>query len=229
MLNTEARTILKEMVAINNSMIVAPTMTGCDEFKGIIFKLNLDQVDPDIKEFGIFDSTSFLQAMDLLDDPTITLNDNVISAKDANTTIDYITSTPSSLDYIDIPTKNIDTTVAAESILEFGFGTDIINKIKKAKSVFKTFDTLFITNNDGKVNISIGNENTFSKNNNSWSTNIAPTLNTNKDFTIAVTLDSVMKLPVLDLVAKVKYNTERDTYRLVLMNDLITFVLNLKT
>jgi hypothetical protein len=93
MLNPKVREVLKSLIPINNQMIIAPEMTGADEFKSIVFKVDLQAVDPDIKEFGIFDTTSFLAALDLLEDPEIEFDEthHVIKAKDENSsTIDSL-------------------------------------------------------------------------------------------------------------------------------------------
>ena len=140
----------------------------------------------------------------------------------------YITSDVSSLDYVQIPENVIDTTVAVESTTEFSFSDDVLAKIKKAKSVFKNFDTLFISNNSTGVTLSIGNENTFSKNNNSWTLKLDSTIDQGNEYNIAVPLDSIMKIPQMSYTARIKYNSQKDTYRVVLDNDIITFILSLK-
>lgn len=230
MLNTDTRELLKNLLSINNSMIIAPTMTGCDEFKNILFKAELHKIDSGLQEFGIFDATVFLQAMELLEEPVISFDDatNKITAKDENTSIEYIASDISSLDYVQVPEENIDTTVAAASVTEFAFDTDTLGKIKKAKAVFKNFDTLFVQNDGTVITLSIGNQNTFSKNNNSWTLNIEPTLNNGSEFNLALPLDSIMKLPLMGYSAQVKYNEKRDTHRVVVQNELLAFVLSLK-
>ena len=232
MLNEETRAVLKNLIPINNSMIIAPTMTGCDEFKNILFKVNLDKIDPDIVEFGIFDVSVFLQAMDLLEKPRIDFIEDQkrIVASDENTEIEYITSDVSSLDYVQVPVKNIDTTAAADSVVEFNLDTSVLQKIKKVQAVFKNFDTLQIDSKKGNVKISIGNENTFSKNNNSWKLDIKPDLTggENSEFQLSVPLDSIMKLPLMSYDVRVKYNPKRDAYRIIIDNSLMTFLLSVK-
>ena len=232
MLNEETRAVLKNLIPINNSMIIAPTMTGCDEFKNILFKVDLSKIDPDITEFGIFDVSVFLQAMDLLEKPQITFNaeEKRIVASDENTEIEYITSGVSFLDYVQVPVKNIDTTVSANSVVEFSLDSTVLQKIKKVQAVFKNFDTLQINSKENNVQISIGNENTFSKNNNSWKLDIKPDLfnGANSEFQIAIPLESIMKLPLMSYDVRVKYNEKRDAYRIIIDNSLMTFLLSVK-
>ena len=226
MLNKEVREFLKDLVPINNSMIIADTMCGADEFKSMIFKANLGKLDK-TEEFGIFDTAVFLQALDLLENPEITFDEKTsrIKAKDETTSLEYITSDISSLDYIQIPEKTIDTTVAAPSVYSFGVDSAVLAGIKKAKAVFKNFDTLHINSKTNEI--SIGNDNTFSQNNNSWKSKVDPAINT-KEFIISLPLDSIMKLPNMGYTLSVKHNEKRDAYRVVVENELITFVLSLK-
>jgi hypothetical protein len=226
MLNKEVREFLKDLIPINNSMIISDTMTGADEFKSMIFKANLGKLDK-TEEFGIFDMAVFLQALDLLEDPKISFDNETsrIKAEDGTTALEYITSDVSSLDYIQIPVKAIDTTVAVPSVYSFGLDSSILAGIKKAKAVFKNFDTLHINSKTNEI--SIGNENTFSQNNNTWKSKVQPTIN-NKEFIISLPLDSIMKLPNMGYTLSVNYNEDRDAYRVVVSNELITFVLSLK-
>lgn len=228
MINESVRALLKNLIPINNSMVISPIMTGKDEFKSVMFKTDLTVLDKDIEEFGIFDTSVFLSAMDLMESPEITFDGiSTITAKDENTTVNYITSTISSLDYVSINPEIIDSSIATESCLEFPFTKDTLANIKKAKGVFKSFDTLFIDAKDS-VTVSLGNENTFSKTNNSWTLKAEPSLNPTREFFISLPLDSIMKLPDMDYTLRVKYNEKRDAYRIIINNEVIDFLLSLK-
>ena len=208
-------------------MIITNTMTGCDEFKSLLFKANIGAIDDIPDEVGIFDTANFLAAMDLLEDPTITLKDKMITATDGDTTLQFLTSDVSSLDDVQVDVKKIDTTVAVPSTLEFLFTDEIVKKIKKASAVFKTFDTIWLIN--GRTpEIKLGTKNSFSKSNNAFSIKIDTTLNDGKDFNIALPIDSVLKVPSMEYNFQVKFNEARDSYRVVLANDLLTFVLSLQ-
>ncbi len=228
MLTNETRTLLKSLIPINNSMIIESVMHGSDEFKSIIFRANLDQLETGIETFGIFDTANFLGSLDLLEDPEVTIVDNSIVATDATSTLKFITSDPSSLD-IDINPKVIDSTIAVGSVLEFSLTSDLLQKIKKASAVFKTFDSLFIIKEGEKINLKLGAKDSFSKSNNSFSTVVVPSLDeSEKDFELAIPLESVLKLPVFDYELLVKYNAEKDVYRVACENALLTFILSLK-
>ncbi len=228
MLKNETRTLLKSLIPINNSMIIEDEMFGSDEFKSIIFKANLKELEEGIETFGIFDVSNFLGSLDLLENPEISIENNSIVATDESSTLKFITSDPSSLD-IDINPKVIDTTLAVDSILEFGLTSELLQKIKKASAVFKTFDSLFIVKESEKITLKLGAKDSFSKSNNSFSIAIAPSLNTGEnDFELAIPLESILKLPVFDYQLLVKYNSDKDVFRVVCKNALLTFILSLK-
>jgi hypothetical protein len=228
MLNKDSRALLKSMLPINNSMIIEDTTYGRDEFSSILFKLNLKEVEQEsITPFGIFDMGSFLSALDLLDDPNINLESNIITAKDSNSTLKFVTSDISSLEDIQVKPSIIDSTLAVDSILEFNFGAAALAKIKKASSTFKVFDTLFIVKDKNGTNLKMGTKDSFSKSNNSFSMNIDPDVDSDKEFEIALPLESVLKIPAMDFTFMVKYNEKRDAYRVVLNNTLMTFVMSL--
>jgi hypothetical protein len=228
MLSKDTRAIMKSMLAINNSMIIEDTTYGKDEFSSILFKLNLNELESEpLTPFGIFDMASFLSALDLLDEPTVTLSGNTISASDANSTLKFVTSDISSLEDIQVKPSVIESTVKVPSILEFNFGSAAIGKLKRASATFKTFDTAFIVKEGDDIQIKMGTKDSFSKSNNSFSMKIEADVDAGKDFEVALPLESLLKIPSMDFTLAVKYNEARDAYRVVLENSLLTFVMSL--
>lgn len=227
MLNKDTRAILKSLIPINNSMIIEPVMHGADEYKSLLFRAKLNEIEDDIQEFGIFDTSSFLSSLDLLDEAVISFADNRITASDTNSTLTFITSDISALEDITIKPSVIDTTLIVDSIVEFGFGSDLLARIKKASGVFKSFDTLFIINNGKNIQLKMGTKDSFSKSNNSFAINVDTDVNTGKEFELALPLESISKIPSMNYTLHVKYNTDKDAYRVVLDNTLLTFVMSL--
>ena len=229
MLTNETRTILKSLIPINNSQIIAKETLGEDEFKTILYKLNLEALEnEDFPEFGIFDMSNFLSSLDLLDNPEIFLKDNKITATDGNTELTYIISDPDLLD-IEVNPKVIESTLNTNSVLEFDIGTDLFAKIKKAAGVFKTFDSLFIVKTDDSIKLKLGAKDSFNSSNNSFSINVNPSEDSStKDYDLAIPLESILKVPAMSYTFMLKYNEERDAYRVAIQNELLTFILSLK-
>ena len=228
MINSNTKELLKQLLPINNQMIIQNTMTGADEFKSLLFKANIGAIDDIPEEVGIFDTANFLAAMDLLEDATVTLKNKMLTATDGDTTLQFLTSDVSSLDDVQVDVKKIDTTVAVPSTLEFMFTDEIVKKVKKASAVFKTFDTLWVINENRTTEIKLGTKNSFSKSNNAFSIKLDTTLNLGKEFSIALPIDSILKVPSMEYTFCVKYNEKRDAYRVTLENELLTFVMSLQ-
>lgn len=230
MITNETRTILKSLLSVNNEMIIEPTMHGADEFKSIMFRANLNRLEDDFEEFGIYDTASFLNALELLDNPEITLEDNgsMIKAKDSNSEMKFVTSPPSSLDSVQINPRVIDSTLKIDTILEFSFDTELINTIKKTAGVFKTFDTAFLINSEEGTFLKLGAKDSFSRSNNSFSVKVDTVINTEKEFELAIPLEGFLKFPAMEYDFKVKHNEEKDAYRVILENELLIFLLSLK-
>ena len=227
MITKDTRSILKNLIPINNSMIVEPVMHGTDEFKGITFRANLDIIEDDIQEFGIFDMSSFLNSLDLLEDADVSLDGNRIIAQDKDSKLEFITTDPSALEDVAGNPRVIDSTLNANSAIEFNFGSEMLNRIKKASGVFKTFDTLFVLKNGNDVSLKMGTKDTYNKSNNSFAISVDTTLATDKDFEIALPIESLLKIPAVDYNFIVKYNEEKDIYRVVVQNDILVFVMSL--
>jgi len=229
MINEATRSILKQLKAVNNQMILSNETYGCNEFKSILFKADLALAGDNIpEEFGIFDMTNFISALELLEEPEVSYDAStkVVTAKDGNSTLQFLTSTPDSLDNVQINPKLISSTVAAESVFECQITDGHLKQIKKAQGVFKNFDTLWIDNTNEAM-MKLGTKNSFSKSNNAFSIKLEAGINT-KEFSISLPLESLMVLPDMDYTLRVKYNSERDAYRVVLDNPLLTFVLSLQ-
>jgi len=228
MLTKDTRGLLKNLLLINNKMILNSVSYGTDEFKTIYYKAELNKIPNETikEEFGIFDTGSFLSALDLLDDPKIELNGNEINASDDNTSLTFLTSHVSTLEEIEVDPKLFTGSESATSILEFDLSSDTLSQIKKSGAVFKTFDTLYI-NNKRTTTLDLGAHNSLSRSNNQFSIKVDTSLNTGQDFKLPLLLDSILKVPQMDYKVMVKYNEDAGQYRVILKNELLTFIISL--
>ncbi len=226
MLTKNTQNILKSILPISNSFIVSyPHLVIIDEFKSIIGKIDISKLEDDFDEFGIYDGTNFLNALDLLEDPEISLKDNLVIAKDKDSIVKFITSDPSSLEDSTISEEVITTTLAIDSVLEYDINADTLNRIKKAAGVFKTMDTLFI--NNPNCTMQIGAYESFDRSQNTYSIKVKPEVDKNKEFELPLPLENILKLPAVDYRVKIKYNEERDAYRVVFENEIYTFIISI--
>jgi len=228
MINKQTQTVLKSLLPINNSFVVNyPNMTIVDEFKTMMGRVNLSKLEDSIPEFGIFDGARFLSALDLLDTPEIVLNNNTITASDDYSTMEFITSDVLSLEDCVAKESIISTSEAIPSTMEYKVDTEMLNRLKKASGVFKTMNTLFIVKDDTGVYMKIGSKENFNASKDSYNIKITPELDNSGHFELPVPLENIMMLPAVDYTLKVKYNEKRDAYRIIMDNDLYTFLFTL--
>ncbi len=227
MLSQQTQTILKSLLQINNSFVISyPKFTIIDEFKSLPGIIDISSFETEFEEFGIFDGANFLNALDLMQNPAVTFKNNMITAKDENSVMNFVTSNPSSLEECVTNEKIITTTEAVPSVMEFNFNVDTIAKIKKAAGIFKTMDALFLVK-DSDVYLKIGSKTNFVASDNSYSLKIQTLIDETETISLAIPLENILKLPQVDYKCMVKYNKEKDIYRIVLKNEIYTFILSL--
>jgi len=230
MLNKNTLEILKSITQITNSGIITYPVTTITNAKRDIFA-NIDfqkNEDSSWEEFGIFDLTSFLNAIDILEDPTIEQDGIYIKAHDKNSSIEFVTSLPDILEDFTIDPRVIETTVAAPSVVEVPIDTNLFTKIKKGSSVFKNLKDLFIIKEGDSIYMKTGNKESYTHSQNSYKISLEPTLITGKDFELVIPIENFLSLPLMDFDMKVKYNKEKDEYRLTFENEIFKFILALK-
>ena len=230
MLNSNTRQVLGSIQAITNSAIINyPVTTISNPSKDVLGNIKIDQLENEaFDEFGIFDLGSFLGALSILEDPTIDLENGTIKAADANSAIDFITSSPAILGDFTTSPKNITSTVAAPSVVEVELNTEVMGKLRKGMSAFKTLKDVFIVKEGDSIYLKTGNKESFSRGNNSYKMSLVPSINEGKDFELAIPVENLLSLPNMDYDLKIKYNEARDAHRVVMSNDIFDFVLSVK-
>jgi len=230
MLNKESIKVLQSVTSITNSAIISyPVTTIINADADVLGTIDFSVIDPDeFEEFGIMDLGSFLNAIDVLEEPTITLENKEIIAKDDTSQISFITSSPISLSDFTTDMINITSIIDAPSVVEVKVDKDLIAKIRKGASVFKTLKDLFIIKNDEGVFLKTGNKESFASRDNSYMIKLDPEKSTGKNFEIAIPINNFLSLPTMESALKIKYNERRDSYRVTMENAIFKFVLSIR-
>ena len=239
--------ILDSITNINNSIVLEYPITSFKNQNGDIM-CNIDFTHLESEEwtkFGIFDLSSFLNAISILDKPEIHNENGIITATDSNSEIRYLSSDPETLSFTVGNARVVDSTMNADSVAELKIDTKIFQKIRKGATVFKNLKDLIITNEEigkggkGELKFITGNYNSgefgigaynsytinFEQGSNENSLNGA---RVNRDFTIAIPIENFLALPPMEYTMAVKYNSERDSYRVTFFNEIFKFVLAIK-
>jgi hypothetical protein len=225
MITKETREILKSLTTITDKFILeTPKTVFTDEFKQIVCAIDTEVLGEDFEEpIYINDMTTFLSAVDLIDDPQISIKNRVINIKNDISSINYLTSDSKSMPKTEY--KVIESTKKFNSKINFTLNKDLIDTIRKAVSVFKNADTLFITKKGNSLELVVSVNETFDALSNDFSTTIEFE-GESDDFEIKVPVKSVLKIPAVEYNVEVKYNEDKDAYRLYLSNSIIEIVMS---
>jgi len=225
MLKPASIQVLQSITNITNSVIVDyPITTIQNPSRDVIGNINFANVDEEFSSYGIFDLNSFLGALSVLDEPTINLEEGIIKAVDTDSSINFVTSSLASLEDFTTNPQKITSTVAFDSVVEVAIDIDLINRIRKGASVFKSLKDLFIVKEGAKLTLKTGNKESFSRQDNSYTINLNPTVNNGADFNIAIPIDNFLSLPAMDFTLAIK--EKNGQYRVVMQNEIFEFVLS---
>jgi len=230
MLNKNTLDVLNAITNVTNSAIISyPVTTITNSRRDTLCNIDFSKIDDESwKEFGIMDLNSFLNAINILDEPSITQDDIYIKASDENSKIEFVTSYPSTLDDFTIDPDIITSTANATSVVEVPINIEVIQKIKKGAQVFKNLNDLFIIKEGSKIFLKTGNKESYTRTQNSYSITLDCTLNTGKDFELVIPIENFLNLPNMDFTMKVKHKETTDEYRLIIENDIFQFLFTLK-
>ncbi len=224
MFKQDTREILKSLIPITNKFVIqSPRIVFTDEFKQIVCSFDVSQIEEFKEKIAINDMANFLSAADLLEDPEITIKDRIINIKNSKSSIKYLTSDLKSID--ETSYKVVESTKGVNTIFSFTMSTDLIESLSKAMQVFKTSDTVFIKKEGESVSISLGQNESFNAATNEFSINIED-YDSSTDFEVKIPAQSLLRIPTLEYNFEVKYNEERDSYRIYLSNQVLEIVLS---
>ena len=230
--------ILKLISGITNSVIIEhPVTSFVDEYGNVLGAVHLDKGD-DFKELkgfdfqngvGIYDLKLFLNKLQMFQDPVIELKDKQFIIKNDTSSITHNTSDIDVLQNYKGNYKIIQSTLtskSADTVSEFRLDKDTIDSIIKAHGNLPGSDTVYVIGEDKGVNIAVGTDNTFNKNTEIYKTSVFG--ESKQDFEIKIPINSIKAIPKIDYNVIIKYNKEKNAYRVYLTDDsgIFEFVLS---
>lgn len=226
MLNNETIKFLKGINSITNSIALQyPITVGRTESADIAYMFDLSKLDTDgfDDSLGIYNLSSFLNVFSLFNDSReITLTDNIISVSDENTTANYLLSDLDILSPFAFKKEQFIKNDEFPTVLELKLTSNDLKKIKNASSVFDDLDTVMISC-DENTTFSLTKVGEFKLSTNSF--RFTKPEKSTKNFKISLSLNTISKIPVVDYTLVVKYNAERNSYRVILNSENLTLVL----
>ncbi len=220
MLNKNTINVLQALNSITNSVILNYPTTILNNSAGdVIVKMNMKALDTDsIPEIGIYNLSEFISTFKLFEDYKCVINENIINISNESSTLQYLTTNTSVLENFN---KKEDLFVSTENVAtvsSFVLTKEDVKTIKSAASVFKELTDIIIQSKDGDIIVKLGTTNNFNAKSNSFSIKKTQVdgVSTQKEFIVKVPSDNFNSLPLSEYSLEVKYNEERDAYRLLL-------------
>lgn len=222
MFNNTLCSLLSQVNNVTNSIILRyPETIAVSEDQGMLVRFNVSELDSDeFPEIPLNDSLSdFLRIFKLFgDERNITFNGNVVNIADTEHSVKYITYDKELLTPFDKDGKQFEVTKNVPTVAEFTLTVDDIKALKDASSIFKNLESVIIESKDGKLTLSLGNTSSFNAQSNEYAITKECTELT-KDFKVSISMEKFSRIPVSSYTIQVKYNSDRDKYRLYAVNN----------
>ncbi len=220
MFNKQLIDVLTQINAITNSVILKyPKTVTASEAQDMLVLLDISALDEDeFSDIGIMDNLSDMLGLFKLfpDDRDVSIDANTISVSSGNTNSTYITDNIALMDVYNKDPSQFSRTEAVPSVGTFDLTVDDIKKIKSACSVFKDLSEIIYTSQDNDMNISLGATNKFNAKSNTFTINKPGVFS--KEFEIKIPVENFKMLPISDYEVQIKYNSDKDSYRILMKN-----------
>jgi len=220
MFNNKMTDVLTQINGITNSVILQyPQTIALSESMDMMALVDFSSLDSDeFPDLGMKDSLGeFLSLIKLFPkDRDISIDNNVISVAHGRNSSSFITDNIVLMDAYKKDPAQFTRTEQAPSVASFEINVEDIKNIKSASGVFKYLTEVIFESKDGEMNISLGATNKFNAKTNTYS--VIKEADTNKEFNITIPVNNFKMLPVSNYQVDVKYNSDKDDYRILLTN-----------
>jgi hypothetical protein len=219
MFNKNVVDVLSQINSITNSVILKhPQTVAVSESQDMLVLVDVSELDKDtFPDIGLKDSLSdFLNLFKLFgeEDRSVDIDGNTINFSGGKNSSCYITDNIALMDAYNKDPIQFDKTEEVPSVGTFELTVDDIKNLKTASGVFKDLTEIIFTSQDGDINLSLGATNRFNAKSNTFSVNKQAT--TSKEFEVKIPVDNFRMLPMTDYTVHVKYNSNRDSYRILM-------------
>lgn len=229
MLNKETVTFLKQMNKLTNSVVLEyPITTGKTESADIAYQFDLSKLDSEgfQNRIGIYDLSVFLNIFNLFNlDYKVALDGNVMSVSDSTTSASYLTANLEILSCYLYKPEQFTKLDEFPEVLNMKLTADDIRRIRSASATFRELDTLAIEC-DERTTLSLKSVNQFQQSSNTFK--IQKDEVSVKNFKLYVRLETLNKIPQIDYDLTVRYNKNKDAYRIILSADSLKMILTTK-
>ena len=220
MFNKNVTDVLSQLNGVTNSIILKyPQTVAVSESQDIMLMVDISKLDADaFPNIGLKDSLSdFLNLFKLFpENREVQIDGNTVNVSGGSMSSSYIVDNIALMDAYNKEPEQFAKTESVPSVATFDLTVDDIKNVKSATGVFKDLSEVLFTSQDGDMKISLGATNKFNAKSHTFS--VSKTANTSKEFEIKIPVDNFKVLPVSDYTVDVKYNSARDSYRILMSN-----------
>lgn len=230
MLNSSVQKVLKELNKITNSAIIKyPKTVLISDSQDIMLDVDISKLDSEqFPNIHLMNNLGeFIKFLELFDNPEIDLDEKQIVLKQGTMKSSFIFDNPLLMNHLDKDSKQFDRTMEVPSVAEFSISVDDFKNIGKASGVFKDLTEIIFESKDSDVEVVLGATNRFNAKSDTFS--ILKPSTSNKDFEVKIPVENFKILPVSNYTVHVKYNSEKDSYRLIMVNEDIDLRILLST
>lgn len=220
MFNNNVINVLTQINGITNSVILKyPQTVAVSESQDMMCLVDISKIEEsEFPEIGLKDSLAdFLNLFKLFpEERTTSVDGNTISISSGDVQSAYIMDNIALMDAYNKNPEQFAKTEAVPSVASFDLNIDDIKNIKSATGVFKDLSEVIFHSQDGDMTVSLGATNKFNAKSNTFS--VRKNAQTSKEFEIKIPVENFKMLPVSDYTVEVKYNSARDSYRILMIN-----------
>ena len=220
MFNKKVTDVLSQINGVTNSVILKyPHTVAVSESQDMMMLVDISALDGDqFPDIGLKDSLAdFLNLFKLFpDDRSVSIEGNTIDITAGGVSSSYIMDNIALMDAYNKPADQFAKTASVPSVATFDLTVDDIKNLKSATGVFKDLSEVLFVSQDGDMKVSLGATNKFNAKSNTFS--VTKAAQTSKEFEIKIPVENFKMLPVSEYTVDVKYNSARDSYRIIMTN-----------
>lgn len=225
MFNKELMEQFKKLNGITDKVIMRyPITTLVSDANDMICNLKVDNFDTDsFNEFAIFELSKMINIFSLFQNYEVVNNEDHLLIRAGQKSSVLKKSDMFLLQSYDKPAaliESLKTSENVEIVSEFNLSVNDVNQMKKAIGILSDLEGVRFEGIDNNTKVSLVKVNKFEVDGVVNDTYESEYLNSSsKNFSETITKENFLKLPSMDYIVKIVYNTKVDAYRILFCTD----------
>lgn len=213
--------VVQTLQATTNSAILKyPHTVAISDSRDVIIHVDFEKLGAEqFDDIPLLDSlssfTSFLKLFS--NDREVVIEDGLVTVKEGALKSEFITDNIALMDEFNKDHSQFEKTASVPTISKFSLTKENIKQLRDASGVFKDLEEILIVGKDSNTDLKLGNKSKFNAKSNTFSVTYPETAT--KEFDVAIPVTSFKQIPLDNYTFEVKYNSERDAYRILLTSD----------